>query len=44
MLQPPHPPSNVFETIYCDFMGPFPVSSNQNRFLLVVVDALSIWV
>jgi len=40
MLEPCQPASKVFETILCDFMGPFPASGKgrQNKYLLVVVD------
>ncbi len=40
------PPSQVFDTIHIDFMGPFPTSSGGklNTYLFVVIDELSKWV
>jgi hypothetical protein len=46
LLEPAIPATRVFETILCDFMGPFPESGQgcQNKYLLVIVDELSRWV
>jgi len=38
------PPTAIFETLYIDLQGPFPVSQKKNRYILVIVDQLSKWV
>ncbi|CAL8146963.1 unnamed protein product [Orchesella dallaii] len=44
LLQPIEPPSEVFEKIFIDYLGPLPRSSKQNCYCLIVVDNLSKWI
>ncbi|CAF4447474.1 unnamed protein product [Didymodactylos carnosus] len=41
LLQPISPPSEVFQVLGLDWWGPAPVSSNENKYVLVITDRLS---
>lgn len=40
-LQPLTPPSTPFEQVGIDLLGPFPLSNNRNRWIIVCVDHLT---